>query len=689
MKYWTIVLLLLLQVTISSGQAIVWQNMSGFTGLRSLSEGKDNTLYGVTSLYLYHSFDEGMSWVKDSIPYYGTITEFISNNKTLVLSKYLGGYWNNTYVYMSTDNGKTWPPIVIARDTYSNFMLSDDGTVYALNTQDDGNAIVRFNGTIWDTLGSTVWANAAIIDHEGNFIAEGISGGIYISKDSGSSWTKYFDGRSCVALNVNSANTIILGIDPSSTYSADGGIYISTNSGVSWDDLGFNDHSILKVVADNLGNYFVLTPDGLYRYNQKFETWINISPVSQLYSDLLSTTQGVLLSISDISKVLYRSSNSGDDWSPTAIHEAKIFSLHTTSTGAILAGTLGSGIFKMLNGKTNWYSASYGSLGKNVYAIEHNDSIAFACTDEGLCRSFDDGETWDNITSSFFGGSVYDVTFGDDGSFVVGSNFGVYVSSDHGGHWGAATLQNVKVFFLAKSPDGTIYAATESDGIFRSVDNGYSWDSRGAIRNDIEALEVHPNGDLYIGIYGGILKSVDQGQSWISSAFTNTYVNAIAFNGGPDIIVGTYNGIYRSLNAGASWATAGLSGSLILALGFDNRHSILAGIYGGGVYSSTQPLTSVDPDIQGLPISTELFQNYPNPFNPRTEICFQTAHHGHVRLTVIDILGREIETLADGWMPAGVSSVSWDASRYASGIYFYKLTAGENMSLVKKMILMK
>jgi hypothetical protein len=83
-----------------------------------------------------------------------------------------------------------------------------------------------------------------------------------------------------------------------------------------------------------------------------------------------------------------------------------------------------------------------------------------------------------------------------------------------------------------------------------------------------------------------------------------------------------------------------------------------------------------------------LQQNYPNPFNPKTTIGYELPRTTHVTLKVYDVFGREITTLVDGVEDAGVKSIAWDAATAASGIYFYKLQAGEFVG-VKKLIVLK
>jgi hypothetical protein len=84
----------------------------------------------------------------------------------------------------------------------------------------------------------------------------------------------------------------------------------------------------------------------------------------------------------------------------------------------------------------------------------------------------------------------------------------------------------------------------------------------------------------------------------------------------------------------------------------------------------------------------ELEQNYPNPFNPSTNISYRINKAGNVSLKVYNVLGNEVATLVDEYKPAGSYTIKFNASNISSGIYFYKLTAG-NYSEIKKMTLLK
>ena len=99
--------------------------------------------------------------------------------------------------------------------------------------------------------------------------------------------------------------------------------------------------------------------------------------------------------------------------------------------------------------------------------------------------------------------------------------------------------------------------------------------------------------------------------------------------------------------------------------------------------------TSVESRYIGVvPEAFELSRNYPNPFNPTTNIEFKVPATANVQLKIYNTLGEEVATLLDKKMNAGHYKMQFDASHLASGVYFYKLTAG-NFTATYKMMLMK
>ncbi len=135
-----------------------------------------------------------------------------------------------------------------------------------------------------------------------------------------------------------------------------------------------------------------------------------------------------------------------------------------------------------------------------------------------------------------------------------------------------------------------------------------------------------------------------------------------------------------------------------------NHYNILRtieDIYGlppAGASGSVNPITNCWLTATGIsnnstPVEFKLGQNYPNPFNPVTKIKFEipsivNGELSIVNLKVFDLLGREVVTLVNEKLSAGNFEVEFDGSNLSSGIYFYRLEAG-NFSETKRMILLK
>jgi hypothetical protein len=99
-------------------------------------------------------------------------------------------------------------------------------------------------------------------------------------------------------------------------------------------------------------------------------------------------------------------------------------------------------------------------------------------------------------------------------------------------------------------------------------------------------------------------------------------------------------------------------------------------------------VTGISSNGNEIPNAFSLSQNYPNPFNPSTKIDFAIPTSGLVQLKIYDMLGREVESIVNKDMTAGSYTVNFDASRLATGVYFYKLISGGFVD-TKKMVLVK
>jgi len=141
-----------------------------------------------------------------------------------------------------------------------------------------------------------------------------------------------------------------------------------------------------------------------------------------------------------------------------------------------------------------------------------------------------------------------------------------------------------------------------------------------------------------------------------------------------------------------------LSGSKMLTDNFFVKTSYV-GAFGGNNWLTSwttldkngylkKNISSVKEISSKIPTKFELSQNYPNPFNPSTNIEFKVVTEGNVVLKIYNILGQEVAELVNKEMTPGTYTVQWDASSSASGVYVYRLQAGNNV-ITKKMMLVK
>lgn len=116
--------------------------------------------------------------------------------------------------------------------------------------------------------------------------------------------------------------------------------------------------------------------------------------------------------------------------------------------------------------------------------------------------------------------------------------------------------------------------------------------------------------------------------------------------------------------------------------------SILRGFVKDGITYGDTTLVGIEYDLNKIPTEFSLFQNYPNPFNPTTAIKYELPKQSRVQLIIYNILGQKVDELVNTFQKAGRYEVKWNAENFASGIYYYRIEAG-NFVQTKKLILLK
>jgi len=144
------------------------------------------------------------------------------------------------------------------------------------------------------------------------------------------------------------------------------------------------------------------------------------------------------------------------------------------------------------------------------------------------------------------------------------------------------------------------------------------------------------------------------------------------------------NGNGGGIQANSAYVIVGTLGQSSIDRGDNTIHQTQSGFW--SMYSQ-----NVLQDVEGenkLPTEYRLEQNYPNPFNPSTIIKFGIPERTNVVIKIYDILGSEVITLINQEMDIGWYEVQFNASNYSSGIYIYRMQAGNYIS-TKKMLLVK
>jgi uncharacterized delta-60 repeat protein len=350
---------------------------------------------------------------------------------------------------------------------------------------------------------------------------------------------------------------------------------------------------------------------------------------------------------------------------------------------------------------------TFGTNGTASFFINGGDMLDDACHSvalqkdgkivlAGSCYAYTDSTRYQFALARLRVNGTLDTTFGNNGTVkTIISNGGMYSTTD-----GDVALS------VALQPDGKIVTAGYSLDQFGhyafavvrydtngTLDTTFGLNRNGIVRTHIiggngtgdfgKSVVIQPNGKIVVA--GSSADALNQ----VSFAVARYLTNGIL-----DYQFGAQGlgSVREFINGGAAADDA-----RSVALQADGK-IVLAG-YTKNLYTQHEfSLARIMPQEIGVsvkagPLSVpgkfELEQNYPNPFNPVTTIEFTIAKDGIASLRIYDILGREVTILVNGQLRAGVlHRVKFDASRFTSGIYFYRLVSGGQMQ-VKKLILMK
>ncbi len=459
---------------------------------------------------------------------------------------------------------------------------------------------------------------------------------------------------------------------------------------------------------------FAGTQTGIYESTDNGNTWtlsglVNI-PVSTMANNgsylFAGTNDGV-----------YSSSNNGTSWPPIVnFHNNGLIysniSALAVSGSNIYAGANGGtnlgGVYISTNNASSWTAISTGINDKNIQSLAIINSIVFAGTlNNGVWL------TTNNAIWTFAGltnNSINCLSTIGTNLFAGTTTNGVYFSTDYGSNWASAsgsglTMLTNKTINAIITSGTNIFVGTPGGGVFLSTDNGSNWTnvSNGLTEVNIRSFAIlGPN--MFLATSNGniwkrpLSEMITSNSLSIKNAIPKQWLN-ISTGTRTLSLINTFQGnvgqlSYIAQSSNTTVATVSVTGSSlnIAPIGLGDCIITVTAIDAANSNSLNYSfdvnvgITDVESDL--TPTRFALYQNFPNPFNPETVIEFSIVKNGFYTLKVYNTLGQEIEMLLQKELSVGYYKINFNAGKFSSGTYLYRLV-GTNVNLSRKMILLK
>ncbi|MCW8960767.1 MAG: T9SS type A sorting domain-containing protein, partial [Ignavibacteriaceae bacterium] len=346
------------------------------------------------------------------------------------------------------------------------------------------------------------------------------------------------------------------------------------------------------------------------------------------------------------------------------------------------------------------------SLLRSIYFVDQN--TGYATGESGIImKTTNGGSNWlqQTVISSFH---FYDIFFIDNlTGWVTGEYLGlphyttVFKTTDGGTSWVETpfgTNENLSSIYFIDNMKG--YAVGGNDNpegiVYYTSDGGANWTLQNipSVNFLYRVFFFDENHGWASGHIGTILSTVNPVPVELTAFTANANKNSVILNW--QTVTETNNSGFEVQRNVGNWERIGFVEGHGTTTEENNYSfvddNLTTGKYqyrlkqidfdGSSEYSETISVQVVSPT------EYTLSQNYPNPFNPVTTIKYSIPISGLVRLSVVNTVGEEVETLVNEYKTEGTHEVTFNAENLPSGIYFYKLVTGE-LSLAKKMVLLK
>ena len=652
------------------------------------------------SVKLLRTTDGGINWTE--LPIDLDINNLNKIYKVLFLNENIGFIGGGTYngakfIFKTTDGGTTWNKCEFiyglekqANSTKPFGDVFESGGINSIYFQDfnTGYAVGGFSNG-WDRViyttsdGGATWVNkyygseqdgllSVCGNNSGKAWAVGFTGSIFLTEDSGASWSQILSGDK---------STLWSGDDIYSLF------FLDKNNGWA---VGKRNTEI-----PGLGDVILNTTNGGRIWKTQYYNESSDGSVKSVYfyDRYRGWTAGVngLMKTTDGGNYWYNSGLNGGAVSILFLNENTGIATNDYTDAGV------SGIYKTTDGGVNWTRKNETRISDTYFL---NLSTGWAVGPDGvLLKTTDGGENWLGFESGVSSGlnsirfyNNFGACVGDDGTFLL--------STDEGATWklkNSGTIKNLNAVYITDSRD--IWAVGDNGTILLSSDLANTWSPfNNLTRNNLTTLFFSDRNNGWIGGLNGTIYKYDN-EILPVELITFTAVKA---NGGillewkTATEINNYGFEVERMVDDESWNK----------IGFIKGHGSTSGTqfysyidnhpHNGSVYKyrlkqidlNGISTYSDEVEIKYLPEGYVLNQNYPNPFNPSTYITYFVPHKSHISLQIFDILGNEIEALLNEVVPAGSYQIEFTADDLPSGIYICRMQSGSFVS-VKKMILLK
>ena len=611
-------------------------------------------------------------------------------------------------IYYSSNDGATWTDI-----TY-NLNTETDEVIRSIVVKEDGAGIAGRDRVFVGTHGDGVW----YIDYG----AGSVLGAVWTEANGGET----LDQSVVHAFTVEPSGVLYAGTDE--------GVFRSDDDGVNWTQV-LDDVVARSLLVFTCGGteYVMAGTDGDYVWRAATAVpglWTQFNgltaPPNGTVSGLRSSTvlalffdeQEELLYAGTQDEGIHRSDDCGELWeqvSNLSLQDGyRVIQalLYDDQTGRLYGGTYGFGVIMsddLGDIVLDWTSLNHGLTNPWVYslALDRVNSMNYLYSGtwgDGVFRSTNGGETW--LYSGLADRIVYDMDANDDHILFAATDLGeVYRTVDNGLTWQEIGVASTPIWalgidhgVLANASDDVMYAGSFGDGAYKSTDQGFTWTQTGLTDAHVFDFTFGSVGAIVDAIFAatskGVMYSTDDGTTWtvLNAGLTVVDARAVLFTGA-ELLVGTWGGGAFVYDVGlGKWVRDGMPGGHITTFAFNpGTGEVFSSLDDEGLFRKmfTPSVTATEDVLDGeVPDQFYLEQNYPNPFNPQTTIRFGLPVATETSLTIYDMLGRTVQVVQSGHLSAGIHEISFDAQKMAGGLYIFRLETPERM-ITRTMTLIK